>query len=266
MATQRTTLMLTIGVLLLMLVGIVTAQEDTGTLDFVANGEDFVREGFVAKDGWRIDFDHVFIVLDDIRAYQTNPPYDPFAGELTRAQLMVGLADTRILDLAEGDADATPILVDNIADAPAGYYNAVAWRVVPAEEGELAGVSLQMVGTASYEGETVDFTISMGESLVFQCGAFVGDERKGVLPAGAMGEVEMTFHFDHIFGDAEAPLDDSLNMGALGFAPFAELSSDGMLNVTLADLEAGWSAATYAMLVNVLPSLGHVGEGHCHEG
>ena len=25
----------------------------------VANGEDFVRQGFVSKDGWRISFDHV---------------------------------------------------------------------------------------------------------------------------------------------------------------------------------------------------------------
>ncbi|MEO1288023.1 MAG: DUF4382 domain-containing protein, partial [Chloroflexota bacterium] len=62
------------------------AQDDvaTGTLEFHANGEDFVREGFVSKDGWIINFDHVWVSLSNVRAHQTNPPYDPFAGELTR--------------------------------------------------------------------------------------------------------------------------------------------------------------------------------------
>jgi len=48
----------------------------TGNLKFYANGEDFVRQGFVSKDGWAITFDHVYINLSDIAAYQTEPPYE----------------------------------------------------------------------------------------------------------------------------------------------------------------------------------------------
>ena len=39
--------------------------QETGRLQFVANGEDFVRQGFVSKDGWAIGFDHVYINLAD---------------------------------------------------------------------------------------------------------------------------------------------------------------------------------------------------------
>ena len=54
--------------------------QDTGTLQFYANGEDFVRQGFVSKDGWSISFDHVYIHLADVAGYQTEPPYDPHSG------------------------------------------------------------------------------------------------------------------------------------------------------------------------------------------
>jgi len=35
------------------------AGDSTGTLQFVANGEDFIRQGFTSKDGWNISFDEV---------------------------------------------------------------------------------------------------------------------------------------------------------------------------------------------------------------
>ncbi|WP_262562789.1 hypothetical protein [Acaryochloris sp. CCMEE 5410] len=49
----------------------------SGTLKVAANGEDFVRQGFTSKDGWQISFDHVYAHLSEIKAYQTNPPFDP---------------------------------------------------------------------------------------------------------------------------------------------------------------------------------------------
>ena len=54
----------------------------TGTLEFRANGEDFVRQGFVSKDGWSIEFDSIYVCLDNIKAYQTDPVYDAEDGEL----------------------------------------------------------------------------------------------------------------------------------------------------------------------------------------
>ncbi|MEL6403889.1 MAG: DUF4382 domain-containing protein [Chloroflexota bacterium] len=240
-------------------------EMETGTLEFRANGEDFVRQGFVSKDGWQIDFEHVYVSVSAIRAHQTTPPYDPFAGELVRSDVMVGLADQRFIDLAEGDADADTILIDTYEDAPAGFYNAVTWMMTPATEGEYEGFTVVMDGTASKDGETVEFLVKIEEIFAYTCGAFVGDERKGIVEAGAMGDVELTFHFDHIFGDAETPLDDSLNAEAPGFDMLAPLASDGVLDVTLADLEMSLTEEEYVTFVNVLPSLGHVGEGHCHE-
>ncbi len=257
-------LMLLLMVSLLIVTGVAAQDDATAALEFRANGEDFVREGFVSKDGWNISFNHVYVVLSQIRAHQTNPPFDPFAGELTRSAVMVGLTDTFILDLAEGEADADTILVGAVEDAPVGYYNALTWRMQPATEGEVAGSSVLIDGTAERDGETVAFVIRIGRSFNYDCGAFIGDERKGVLTAEG-GDIELTFHFDHIFGDAGSPLDDSLNVEAPGFDMLAALAVDGVVDVTLADLEAGLSADDYAMFVNVLPSLGHVGEGHCHE-
>jgi len=245
---------------------VIQAQDAaTGSLEFRANGEDFVRQGFVSKDGWTISFDHIYVAVSQIRAHQTNPPYDPFEGELTTSNTMVGLPGQLIIDLAEGDADADPILVGTVEDAPEGFYNAVAWMITPAEDGDIEGSSLVIDGVAEKDGETIEFIMHIDEDYTYTCGAFVGDERKGVLAADGAGEVEMTFHFDHIFGDAESPLDDSLNVTAPGFDMFAELATDGVVDVTLSDLEMSLSEEDYQMFVDILPSLGHTGEGHCHE-
>ena len=87
---MRKSFLLIVGMVLLLVIsfGIIGCSDDDdeenedmlGTLKFTANGEDFVRQGFVSKDGWRIDFDHVYITISDIAAYQTNPPYDAHEG------------------------------------------------------------------------------------------------------------------------------------------------------------------------------------------
>lgn len=243
--------------------GAALAQE-TGTLTFRANGEDFVRQGFTSKDGWAITFERVLISLGAIRAYQTNPPYDPDSGELTRSGAMVGLAGTHVIDLAAGDADAEPITIGTVADAPSGYYNAASWALTPATDGDLADHTLLIDGTAVKDGATVAFVLRFDTQDHYSCGAFIGDERKGVLAAGTDGEIELTFHFDHIFGDGDLPADDSLNTLAPGFAPFAALAVDGALDVTLANLESALTPDVYQLLVAILPTLGHTGEGHCY--
>ena len=218
-----------------------------GTLQFYANGEDFVRQGFVSKDGWSISFDHVYITLNDIIAYQTDPPYDPHDGGSINGEVTVGLNKAYTVDLAEGGPDAPPILVDEVQNAPTGQYNAISWNMVEAESGPTAGYSLVIIGTAEKDGKTVDFTINIDSACSYDCGEYVGDERKGILEEDGTTDLEMTFHFDHIFGDAETPLDDELNQGALGFEYFLDYA-DG----TTAEIDMGEM------------HLGHVGEGHCH--
>jgi hypothetical protein len=242
----------------------VAAADGEGELTIRANGEDFVRQGFVTKDGWQVDFDHVYVTLTDITAYQTDPPFDAEAGGVPKATETVVISETITVDLAEGDDSAEPIMVKSV-EAPAGRYNAFSWQMMPAPEGPAAGQTIWMQGTATKEGETIDFVMKLDPELAYVCGDFVGDERKGILEASATADLEATFHFDHLFGDGEAPADDDINTGALGFDPLAAIADGNTLDVDMAALEAQLTPEEYQTLMSILPSLGHVGEGHCEE-
>lgn len=236
---------------------------DMGTLALVANGEDFVRQGFVTSDGWQIDFDHVYVTLENVTAYQTNPPFDPDKSNEIKATEEVTLLEApQTVDLAEGEADAEPVLVTT-AQAPKGTYNAISWNIVEATEGEAAGSTIVLEGTATKAGKTVDFVMSFDQPLEYTCGQYVGDSRKGILTNTEQAELETTFHFDHIFGDADAPADDYLNQNAVGFEPFANLAENGTVNADMETLQSRLSSEDYSRLVAAIEGLGHVGEGHC---
>jgi len=174
------------------------------------------------------------------------------------------LDGVKTVDLAEGDESAEPIVVGEVS-APAGRYNALSWQMVKAPDGPAAGYPLVMQGTATKDGQTVDFNLKIDEELGFTCGDFVGDDRKGILTAGDAADLEATFHFDHLFGDSETSADDELNTGALGFDPLAAIAENGQLDADLATLREQLSQEDYVKLIEILPSLGHVGEGHCQE-
>ncbi|NJK81723.1 MAG: DUF4382 domain-containing protein [Chloroflexaceae bacterium] len=233
-----------------------------GTLEFRANGEDFVRQGFTSKDGWSITFNHLYVTLDELTAYQSDPPFDPEEGGTPAATVSVVLDGPITVDLAEGGPDAEPVLI-GAQSAPAGHYNALSWSMVPATEGPAEGYMLVIDGTATRADETVAFVLRLNEALTFTCGDFVGDTRKGLLAADDTADIEATFHFDHLFGDGAAPADDDINTGALGFDPLAALATDGTLQIDQTELEQQISADAYALLRSILPGLGHTGEGHC---
>ena len=243
---------------------IATESNPSGVLEIRANGEDFVRRGFISKDGWRIRFDHVYVNLADITAYQADPPFDPAAGGDIKAAVAVSLDQMLTVDLAAGDENAAPILVGELA-APPGRYNALTWKMLPDDEGPAAGYVLTMIGAAEKAGQVINFTINVDQAYTYTCGDFVGDQRKGVLAAGGKADLEATFHFDHIFGDGDAATEDSINTDALGFNPLAALADDGRLQVDLGLLKERLSAANYATLETALMGLAHVGEGHCEE-
>ncbi len=236
----------------------------TGTLEFRANGEDFVRKGFTSKDGWNITFDNIYINLAEVTAYQADPPYDAEEGGEVKAKTQVGLEGIHTVDLAEGGEDADPVLVGKIKDAPVGHYNALSWKMVNADQGPAKSYSLVIDGKAEKGGETIDFVIKDATEYKYTGGEYVGDERKGFVKEDKTGELEMTFHFDHIFGDAGMPADDELNTRAPGFAPFAGLAQNGKVEVSVAELKDKLDAETFNNLKHSLVTLGHVGEGHCH--
>lgn len=252
-------------ILLMLVVGgsMVAAQDGQGILEFYANGEDFVRQGFISKDGWQITFDRLPISIADVVAYQAEQPYDTEEGGEVEAGTVIALADSFVVDLAEGDEDADLLFLASVEDAPEGHYNALSWNLVNAEQ--LDDYTLVIAGTAAKDDQVIDFTIKIETEYAYVCGEYVGDMRKGILDADDTAELEMTFHFDHVFGDGELEPDDDLNMLAPGFDMFAALAEDGQLDVDMAALETALSEDDYQMLVDILPTLGHVGEGHCHE-
>ncbi len=241
-----------------------------GTLELWANGEAFVREGLVSKDGWALQFEHVYVTLADVTAYQTDPPFDPQGEEELRAKALVSLTGPLTVDLVPA-AGAERVLLGSL-EAPPGHYNALAWRLVPAAEGPAKDYSLWIEGKArpaKGEGEGIPFVLKFSPELAFVCGEYVGEARKGFVQAGQVADLEVTFHFDHLFGDGSLPPEDDLNRAALGFAPLVKLDplsleqrlKGGSDPLVWDDLqESGTASET---LLEILQNLGHVGEGHC---
>ncbi len=150
------------------------------------------------------------------------------------------------------------------AEVTPGFYNAVAWKIDIAEaESPLAGKTMVLQGTASKDEQVINFDISLNRPIQYLCGEYVGDERKGIIQAGETGELETTFHFDHIFGDSETSPDDALNVDALGFEPLAKLASGDSLTIDDATLSQQLSPEDQEKLTKAVIGLGHVGEGHC---
>ena len=245
----------------------VANAQGSATLNLVANGEDFVRQGFVTKDGWTMSFDRLEVNLNDVTAYQMDGVFEPTeadAIDTLEYQEKVSLLDTpKVVDLAEGEADAEPIMVADTEVTP-GFYNAVAWEIDTAEDNSsLAGKTMILQGTATKDERVVNFDISLNRPIKYLCGEYVGDERKGMVEADSPGELETTFHFDHVFGDSETSADDALNVDALGFEPLAKLASNDSLTVDDATLTQQLSPEDQEKLTKAVIGLGHVGEGHC---
>lgn len=217
-----------------------------GTLQFYANGEDLATEGFIApkrtKDGWVLMFRHIYVGLTDIAAYQTSPPYDAASGGQISATAATGLTQRYPIDLVAQAAGDSRVLVGE-ADAAAGHYNAVSWRVVLNAGEPLDGYAMVFIGTAQKDGTSVDFELVSTEEATYRCGEYVGDERKGFVTKGGVANLEMTFHLDHIFGRADKPAEDPMNLEAVGFEPFA---AGGRQPILLKGKH-----------------IGHAGEGHC---
>ncbi|MEM9152111.1 MAG: DUF4382 domain-containing protein, partial [Cyanobacteria bacterium P01_F01_bin.3] len=208
-----------------------------------------------------ITFDHVYVTLDQV---QTAAKAASGSDAAENADSVIRLEQPMTVDLAMGDENADPILLDSVS-APAGQYRNLAWNVVPASTGPAQGSSILLQGNAVKQGQTLPFTLKLDSKLQFKCGDFVGDERKGILKSNSDAELEATFHFDHIFGDAEASPDEKINKGALGFEPFAQIAQGGTVAL---DWTNPASAQTLSsdennQLKTLLSNLGHVGEGHC---
>ena len=245
----------------------IAASTEEGTLTLVANGEDFVRQGFISKDGWSIEFDNLYVNVGEAIAYSTASSFEPEKDDtkdsIEYEQKVELLEQATVTDLAEGDADADPVAVVQTSVEP-GFYNALVWEVTTADaDSAIAGKTMNLIGSATKDGETIDFDLSFVRPMNYVCGEFVGDERQGMVTADAPGTVEMTFHFDHLFGDSDTPSEDALNQDALGFQPLADIASNGMVKFDDSELVEKLSTEDEQRLSEAIAGLGHVGEGHC---
>ncbi|MDP8224320.1 MAG: hypothetical protein P9L99_13230 [Candidatus Lernaella stagnicola] len=244
----------------------------TGTLTFTANGEEFIREGFVDKTGWLISFDHFYITLSGLTGIQVAEETDEQAltvahaghphEDIPEGAAHVALDGVHTLDLTEGDG---PQEVGSLA-APAGNYNYAAFNMVQSEGDFFPGYSIVMQGVATKDSDAIAFTIKLNEQMTFtSCHQEVNDEFAGVVDAGGNGTLETTFHSDHLFGDYEdLGNPEGVNPGALGFQAFADLAAAGALEIDQDEMAAQMDPDDYATFVAALFTLGHSGEGHCN--
>jgi hypothetical protein len=225
------------------------AVKEPGSIVFTANGEDFVRRGFVDKQGWSISFENLHVNIVEPTAY------------ISDGDGAVVLEGSHWVDLAEGNAEAEPIVMGGVQEVPPANYQALRFALRRTAGGPYAGSSIVMIGSAKRQGVTVPFTIRLDEEMVFDGpDGYVGEELKGLLQPGSTTEVEMTFHFDHVFGDIEADAADHINTGSVGFDFFYAFAEGGVVDVCQEDLQG---AELYGTLVRALWTLGHLGEGHC---
>lgn len=262
MLKRHIALILTITILVLTISG--CTREEQGTLNFKTNGEDFIKNGFVTKDGWTMDFDEVLLSLDNVSAYILETPYDAFSEtDIDSSGYYVSLDNPVISDLTLDGDDSIIASVNTVT----GHYNAISWDMVKMTDGDFKGYSLVLVGTAKKDDLTVPFTIKFTDELNFQGGEFIGESRNGFISSDSSGEIEMTYHIDHMFGDYDLDENDSLNTGALGFEPFYNAYIS--LNLTTFDLDSlamenSFSSEDLEKLNDIMYSLGHVGEGHTY--
>ncbi|UCF95910.1 MAG: hypothetical protein JSV89_12060 [Spirochaetaceae bacterium] len=224
-------------------------DETSGSIIFTANGEDFVRHGFVDKQGWRISFEKLYVNILSPIAYVPDK------------DRQVVLEGAHWVDLAEGGGEADPVFIGSAEGVPPANYQSLRFALRRASDGPYAGSSIVMIGSADREGLHVPFTIRLDEEMIFDGReGYVGEELKGLLKSGSTTEVEMTFHFDHVFGDSGAGEDDHINTGSVGFDFFYAYVSGGVVDVSQAELK---DTEDYSALVQALWTLGHLGEGHC---
>lgn len=239
-----------------------TGGRSLGHLNLTANGESFVQDGLISRDGWAIAFDHVYVTVSDVVASQHQ-----VAGAKTDdvEPLMVAFASSPLtIDLVTPKGEPRGVLVER-QQGPAGYYNTLDWSMAPSIGADATSKQpgLRLLGRATKDDQTIEFDLSLEPAYRYTCGAFVGDTRKGVVPEDGSGEVEITLHIDHLFGDGTLPADDLVNQESLGVDPFVAIAQTPQLVLDRDALKTYLSAPDYNKLTNALLGIGHVGEGHC---
>ncbi len=257
-----------------------------GTLEFTANGEEFVRNGFTTVDGWDIAFSHFYICIKNPVAFRQSTGVTDSGSTVHLDAAGLG-TDAYVIDLAQGTG-AT--VIGQRAGVEAGHYSRISWEmkdiedtdsaVSPVNAGDVAALVASapvagkpgcaiLIGTAQKPGPvTVDFVLRVSDVLGYMSTGPHQDNIGRLLTNGGTAQAEMTFHADHIFGDHDTIDEwDSVNAGALGFGPLAAMdgtSADhdgapGSIDVYDSGLPG---ASDILAFYKAWITLGHSGETH----
>ena len=241
------------------LAGCGESEAPKSALDLVVNGEAFAEMGMVSKDQWQMEFEQVIVTVGAVTA----------SGVPSQAAILQPKSRSAALSWplpSESDPEVKAAVV-SLQDGPVrlgsqpvtvGNYNQVKWTW---GSGETAAIALQ--GTATQGDRTVTFNLEFPGQFQVACGDYVGDERKGIVTADEAGEVELTFHLDHVFGDGEFPPEAEINQKSVGFGPLVEATEGDEVTVTAADWEQWGTPELRRSLEKTVQSMPHVGEGHC---
>jgi len=225
-------------------------QEKPGEIIFTANGENFAREQFTDRNGWKIRLNEISLCLESPTAYNPDGSVKPLS-----------LKGFHQINLARPDHEGS-VYLGTLKQVPPGNYQSLRFKIKKLPQGRDKGYSLVMKGLAEKKGKTTSFTLRFS-SEIFCDGkdGYAGEEVKGLIKQGKSTTVEMTFHIDHIFGDGSAPAGEHVNTGAVGFNFFHRLG--GMKNRIDLDQDEMKADSDYPKLQKALLNLPHLGEGHC---
>ena len=236
-------------------VGCADGSASKADLDVMVNGEAFAEAGMLSKDGWQISFDEVTVTVGEVTV--SGAPSDA-EGDPVEVPWSLGEEGSETppgfvaVSLQDGPVKLGP------QEVPVGTYNQVQWQW-----GADATAAIALKGTAVQGDQSIPFNLRFPGEFQANCGDYVGDERKGIVTADSGGEVELTLHLDHMFGDGDSPPNDEINTKSFGFNPFLETASEEGIVVTPATWESWGTPALRQSLKDVLISMPHVGEGHC---
>jgi len=238
------------SIIVLFISAAVSCDKKTGNILFTANGEEFIVSGLVSKDGWDIQFENVLVNISSPEAYNPGQP-----------ELKTVLEGHHLVDLKKGTSNKPEVTIGITANVEKGNYQSLKFSLKQMESGEYAGYSIVLKGSAKKDNINIPFLIKLDEELTFDGReGYVGDHIKGILQPGKTTDVEMTFHFDHIFGNSDAGDESHVNSESPGFEFFLSYMKDNKIDV---NQEMTKSNRQYEKLILGIETLGHLGEGHC---
>lgn len=226
-----------------------TEKLEHGKLEFAVNGEDFVNNGFQEKNGWNITFDKVLINLSHITA------------RLKGNSNKINLDKEYFVNLKNTGNNIK--IIETKSNVEVGEYRELQWQMSRKKDGDYTGYSFILIGQAVKDDQKISFEIKLNEEVTWFCkDGYAGEELKGFVDKNKTGQVEMTFHLDHIFGDFNQSKNDPINKNAVGFDYFAKLANSNILKIDQNSLKEKTNKNDYHKFIRALQGIGHSGEQH----